>query len=193
MNGSIFSAAFFAICWMASANAGDLVFKTIDEETHRPLSGKEPAKAVVLIFTATDCPVANYFQPTIRRIAKRYEGKGVRFFQVYPDRDTDAESAKKHAKEYEITTAQVLDPEQKLAGEAGAKKTPEAVVYNAAGEVVYRGRIDDTYAALGKKRARPTTADLKATLDAILGGKNPALKEVEAVGCFIFFEEHPPE
>ncbi len=182
--------AFFSILcvpffWALPASAFE--FEGVDGKSYRPLEGKKPAKAVVLIFTATDCPVANYFQPTIRRLAEEFGKQAVGVFQVYPDADTDKAAAKKHAREYKITTPQVLDPKQKLAELLGAEKTPEAVILDAEGEVVYRGRIDDTYAALGKKRAKPTTHDLKSALEAVLAGKKPKVKKTEAVGCYIDF------
>ena len=101
--------------------------------------------------------------------------------------DTGKKEAKKHAKEYKIATPQILDSKQKLAKELKAEMTPEAVVLNGKNEVVYRGRIDDTYAALGKKRAKPTTYDLKSAIEAVLAGKQPNVKETEAVGCYIDF------
>ena len=155
MSGVIFriSLAVALFTTALPAAADELVLKSVDGVAHRPLAkeGKEKKAAVVLIFTATDCPVANYFQPTIRRLADEFDEKGVTIFQVYPDRDTDEEAAKTHAREYKITTPQVLDPDQKLARAAKAEKTPEAVVYGADGKVAYRGRIDDTYARPRKK------------------------------------------
>ncbi|MEM0896496.1 MAG: redoxin domain-containing protein [Verrucomicrobiota bacterium] len=177
----------------ATSRGGEAVLElqSTDGKRHKFFSedGGEAAKAVVLIFTATDCPVANYFQPTIRRLEETFASQGVRFFQVYPDRDTTVEAAKKHAEDYGIQTPQVLDPKQKIADQAEAMKTPEAVVYTADGKKIYLGRIDDTYASLGKKRPNPKTHDLHEAIGRALSGAATELVETEAVGCFIFFED----
>ncbi|MEM9479985.1 MAG: redoxin domain-containing protein [Verrucomicrobiota bacterium] len=183
------AAFFFVIGGVSIGEETEWKFECVDGESHELFAEGEAAKVTVLIFTATDCPVANYFQPTIRRLHEAFAEKGVVFFQVYPDRDTDQESAKDHAKDYEITTTQVLDPSQSLAKRAGATKTPEAVVFNADGKAVYRGRIDDTYADLGKKRPKPKSHDLNDAIKVALSGKSSELVETEAVGCFIYFED----
>ena len=72
-----------------------------------------------------------------------------------------------------------------LVARAGVEVTPEAAVFSPAGAVVYRGRINDLFAALGKKRAEPTTHDLRAALDAVVAGKAPPVATTPAIGCFI--------
>ena len=63
--------------------------------------------------------------------------------------------------------------------------TPEAVVFGKSGEILYRGRIDDNYAAFGKKRALATHHDLANALDAIAAGRPIKQKETKAIGCLI--------
>ena len=53
------------------------------------------------------------------------------------------------------------------------------------GDVLYRGRIDNLYAALGQKRPRATTRDLREALDAILAGQPVPHATNQAVGCLI--------
>ena len=61
--------------------------------------------------------------------------------------------------------------------------TPEAFVLNAEGRLVYRGRIDDLYADLGKKRIEATQHELADAIAAVLDGKSPAKSQAEPVGC----------
>ena len=51
------------------------------------------------------------------------------------------------------------------------------------GMVVYRGRIDDTYALDGKRRDRPSTRDLRDVLDAISRRQDAAPIVRPAFGC----------
>jgi hypothetical protein len=76
------------------------------------------------------------------------------------------------------------DPDHALVKRAGVTVTPEAAVYSG-GRLVYRGRIDDRYAALGKARPEPTRRDLAAALEAALAGRPAPAKITRAVGCTI--------
>jgi hypothetical protein len=79
----------------------------------------------------------------------------------------------------------LLDPQHRLVQRLKATVTPEAVVVGKKGELLYRGRIDDGYVALGKKRAAVTEHDLDAALEAIAAGKPVKKTETKAVGCLI--------
>ena len=50
--------------------------------------------------------------------------------------------------------------------------SPEAAVFAADGSIKYRGRINDLYVDLGKKRNAATTHDLRDALDAVLAGSD---------------------
>jgi len=145
------------------------------------------AKATVLLFVTTDCPVANQYAPEIRRIAKKYEPKGVVFARVYADAALGTEDIAKHSKDYSYPKdfAAIHDPKQVLVRATGARVTPEAAVVNARGELVYRGRIDDRYVDFGKYRQVAEVRDLRLALDAVLAGKPIENPRTESVGCFI--------
>jgi len=49
--------------------------------------------------------------------------------------------------------------------------------------LVYRGRIDDQFAGLGKRRTVVTSHDLRDALEATLVGKPVPQPRTEAVGC----------
>jgi hypothetical protein len=138
----------------------------------------------VLVFVDPQCPIANAYAPELRRIQADFEPRGVAFALVYADPDRHEPEVRAHAAAFGHTAPLVLDPEQALAAHVGATMTPEACLL-VQGELVYRGRIDDRYFALGKQRAAPTTRDLRAALDAVLAGGRPALDWQPAIGCYI--------
>ncbi len=144
-------------------------------------------KAVVLIFVATECPISNGYAPEYKSLAADYGAKGVAVYAVYSDADVTAGIAAKHAREYGLTFPALLDADQKVAKSTGATRTPEAVLLTPAGQVVYRGRIDNKYEPNGKRRDAPTERDLRAALDALLVGKPVPAGQTKAVGCPIPF------
>ena len=151
---------------------------------HRPWSDPE-TKAVVLVFISTDCPVANYYHPTLRTLTADYRERGVQLLFVHPNPRSSLVQVQDHAKAYNITAPVLLDPTQQLVRATGATKTPQAAVIDRAGEVRYLGRIDDTYAGFGQKRPQPTRHDLREALDAVLAGRPVAIPRTDSVGCFI--------
>ena len=77
------------------------------------------------------------------------------------------------------------DPQHRLAKQSQADVTPEAAVFDANGQLVYHGRIDNWYEAFGRARSAPTTHELDDSLRAILSGKQPQVATAKPVGCYI--------
>jgi hypothetical protein len=150
-----------------------------------PPAYKHGEKASVLIFTTTDCPVANAMLPEIARIARDFSSKGAAFTLVYVDPDTTEARAREHAKTYGISIPYVLDPRHELVKRCEAERTPEACVILPDEGVAYRGRINDLFYAPGQRRRSPTTHDLREALAAVISGREVANAHQPAVGCVI--------
>jgi hypothetical protein len=151
-----------------------------------PFSAPAGIKAIVFLFTSTDCPISNRFAPEVHRLATAYAPQGVLFRLVYVNPAEDATAIREHmaAFAYAGATEAIRDSKHALAKFVGATITPEAVVY-AGGRVAYRGRIDDRYVDLGLERPAATTHDLAEALAAVLAGKPVPHPTTQAVGCYI--------
>ena len=158
--------------------------ETVKGETLEPFTDPK-TKALVAVFIATDCPVANYFQPTLRRLQEKYGPRGVAFVFFHPDPTVSRDAARKHAEEYGIVAAVALDPKFVAAKRLAAEVTPEAFVIARDGSVKYRGRVNDMYAAFGKKRRAPRNNDLDDAIGAVLDGKTISSPKTKPIGCYI--------
>jgi hypothetical protein len=144
------------------------------------------ARASVLFFVCTDCPVSNSYAPEIQRICNDYASKGVTCWLVYEDVDARIDAVRRHLEEYGYKgIAAVIDTQRNISNRAKATVTPEAVIVDHRGELRYRGRIDNFYAALGKPRREATEHDVRDALDAVLAGRPVAHLETKAWGCYI--------
>jgi peroxiredoxin len=141
------------------------------------------ARAVALFFIATECPISNRYAPEINRIVADYAKRGVAFYGVYSDPDVGAEVARRHARDYGFDFPVLLDPAQTLANQTGATLTPTAAILSPAGELLYRGRIDNRYLDFGKYRDAGVKPDLRLALDAVIAGKLVAEKYTKSIGC----------
>src|SRR5579871_893265 len=160
----------FAACALAAP--GGIQFSLPDAQgvTHTAVEVQRH-KATVLLFVATECPNSNTYAPLLARLDREYSARGVLFLAVYSDPDDSPSRVLKHDAEYQIPYAALLDPHQTLARQTGARSTPEAVILSPAGEVLYRGRVDDRFVDFGKTRLHATEDDLKQALDQVLAGQ----------------------
>ena len=142
--------------------------------------------ANVLFFISSDCPISNSYAPTIQRICAGLEDKGVHCMLLYEDIGIDQRAATKHLDEYSYRgIPAAIDADRRIATYAKATITPEAVVIDRKGEIRYRGRINNFYAALGKPRQQVTQHDLVDALNAVINGKPVPNPETQALGCYI--------
>jgi len=146
-------------------------------------------RGLVLVFINTDCPIANSYHPTLRRLREEFADARFDFAMLHADADLELDSARKHKSEYKINWPVVLDPGNKLAQRVSAKVTPEAIVIDAKGQILYRGRIDDLHQSYGRKRPEPSTNDLQVALKAISQDKSVLTPETKPVGCVIRYAD----
>lgn len=138
---------------------------------------------VAFVFVGIECPISNRCQPELGALGKELGPRGVRFIQVYPFPDENAERIRAHRAEYGITAAACRDPRHVLASVLGAHRTPEVVVLARDGRKIYQGRVNDQYPALGVAKPEPTRHDLAEALRDHLAGGSAAAKTSPAVGC----------
>src|SRR5436190_2520941 len=135
-------------------------------------------KYVVLEWFNPECPFVkkHYGTGNMQKLQQEYTGKGVVWLTIDSNApgtegNLSAEQAQKVMDSWKThQTALLLDPESKVARSYGAKNTPNMVVINPDGKIVYEGAIDS--------KATPNPADIptstnyvKAALDQSLAGK----------------------
>jgi hypothetical protein len=178
-------------CWSASnppkgglraaANEGplDLYGKLVN------VFAQSNAVATVMIFVGSECPISNRYAPEIRRLHEKFITRGVRFWVVYSDPDTTAETIRRHVADFNLAGEPLRDPHHVLVRKAKATVTPECAVFTASARLAYHGRIDDRVADFGKERPVPTQHDLQEALESVIAGKKPRSAATPAIGCRI--------
>ncbi|HWA82110.1 MAG TPA: hypothetical protein VG820_01650, partial [Fimbriimonadaceae bacterium] len=139
---------------------------------------------VVAFFVLAGCPNAQAYAPEMNRIAKKYGPKGWRFYLAYADSFYSIDALRKSSEDFGYVFPSILGQGEILT-RAQATISPEAAVFSSSGVLLYNGRIDDRFYALGKSRLEPQVRDLRLTLDAIDAGKPAPRAHTEAVGCIL--------
>ena len=154
------------------------------------------AKAVVLFFVASDCPVSNRYFPEMERLSARFAAQAVLTRYVYANPYETAAGVGQHQAEYKAPQAEArLDTKAVLVHATGARTTPEAVLLlheGATWRVAYRGRIDDRYVHIGLERAHAEHHDLENAVTAALAHQPVLPAGGPAVGCAIVTAEGTP-
>jgi AhpC/TSA family protein len=152
----------------------------LDDKATDPLAS---ADVVALVFTATDCPVANRYAPDLARLAERWRAQGVALWLIYPD--DDATAVRAHQADYRLAALPALrDPRHALVRAAAATVTPEVAVYRRRTRI-YLGRIDDRAVGFARERPAPTTHELDDAIAAAVAGRPPPVATAPAFGCAI--------
>lgn len=140
-----------------------------------------PPKIEVMVFELSECPLANAYSSTLRRITKEFPS--ISFELVFEDEDLGFSAAIKHARSFDWNRGVRVDPKHALALRFGAKVSPEAFVV-VDGKVAYQGRIDDRYPVPSIRRSKVGVHDLENALRRCLKG-DTRFRKTQAIGCVL--------
>src|SRR5947208_3421195 len=162
-------------------------------ETYSPSQYK--GKYVVLEWFNPECPFVkkHYGSGNMQKLQQEYTSKGVVWLTIDSNAPgtegnlTSEQAAQKMADWKTHQTALLLDPEGKAGRAYGAKNTPNMVVINPEGKLIYEGAIDS--------KATPNPADIpsstnyvKVALDESLAGKPVTIANTRPYGCSVKYK-----
>jgi peroxiredoxin len=154
-----------------------------DGNTWALLDGE--ASATVVVFTCNHCPYALAWHERLMDVARDYADRGVRFLAInsndaqrYPRDSLQAMRERVAAEPWPMPY--LHDESQEVARAYGAQTTPDVFVLDGERRLRYRGAPDSDYDDPSQKAAW-----LRAALDAVLAGEDPAPAETKPIGCSI--------
>src|SRR6478752_1186128 len=141
-----------------------------------PLQPHVREAARVFVFLTGECPISTSYVPLLNRQWSGWnqENSQVMLYAIWADATTSPADVAKFAKEYEIRFPVLLDRDGELTRRFKPTHVPESFVLNSEGLVAYRGRIDNTYAELGRRRTESTENNLVDAVAAVIEGKSVA-------------------
>ena len=159
-------------------------------------AGSETAKCdslTVYVFLLDECVISQFYTPLLTEYYEEYKGQKVGFIGYFPNPASNPNRIDAFAKTYKIDFPLKQDHDKELTRKFGVTVTPEVAVWDHKSEtLLYRGRIDDSYVRVGKRKYHPQHSDLKDIIEDWLKGKSPEKTvETQAIGCFINFGGQP--
>lgn len=144
------------------------------------LTDYKAAKAIVLMFVATQCPVSNAYNERMAALERDYASRNIVFLGINSNKQESVEEIKEHAAKNGFRFPILKDHKNVVADKLGASVTPEIYVLTGSLDVLYHGRIDDS-----QREAKISARDLRTALDEILAGKPVSTPTTKAFGCTI--------
>ncbi|MYC75030.1 redoxin domain-containing protein [Candidatus Poribacteria bacterium] len=158
----------------------DFTLKDADGTSHALYKLSEEKAATVVLFLATQCPIATDYAERIVVLVKSYDEKRVRFIGINSNKQEKIKEIAEYSEKYGFKFPVLKDPENKIADYFGARRTPEVFLLDTERVLRYAGAIDNSPKV-------PTKHYLQDALDLVISGKDipKSLKKTRAVGCTI--------
>ncbi|HEU6449073.1 MAG TPA: thioredoxin family protein [Verrucomicrobiae bacterium] len=144
-------------------------------------------KPLLVMFICNHCPFVKHIRTELSKLGHDYQRRGVGIVAIssndienYPD-DSPA-CMKEEAKSAGYTFPYLFDESQAVAKSYRAACTPDFYLFDGDRKLVYRGQFDDSRPGNG---IAVTGKDLRATLDALLSGKEISQNQKPSIGCNI--------
>ncbi len=164
-------------------------FKLLNPTTGQTVSlaDHKQAPALLVVFMCNHCPFVKHVAAGLASLAKEYQAKGVAVVGInsndavkYPDDSPEKMKQEVQARGY--TFAYLFDADQAAAKAYQAACTPDFFLFDKEQKLAYRGQMDSSRPDTG---VPVTGADLRAALDALLAGREPARDQKPSIGCNI--------
>ncbi|MBK8699850.1 MAG: hypothetical protein IPN29_10065 [Saprospiraceae bacterium] len=144
----------------------------------------------VYFFMLEDCVICQSYTPLIQTLHENY-GQHADFHLIFPNQRSKGKGIRDFMDKYGLALPYKTDHYKNLCKKWDVKVTPEVVIVNEkTGFVYYKGRIDDGYVRVGRKKTIPSQNDLEAMLICLSNGLNCEPKQTTAIGCYINLSEN---
>jgi hypothetical protein len=145
------------------------------------------ARGVLVAFICNHCPYVVHLRKELVRVAQDAQTRGIAVVAI---NSNDADSYPQDgpgpmgrlARDEKWGFPFLFDATQDVARAFRAECTPDLYLFDAEGKLAYRGQFDDSRPSNGKP---VTGSDLRAAIDAVLGGKKPSTLQKPSIGCNI--------
>lgn len=160
--------------------------------TIHSLEQNDNRRVRAFVFVSTECPISNGYIKTLNEIRAMIakSGKEAELFGVVSDPMVTRTQALKHFAEFNVEFPILFDSSGLLAQVLKPSHIPEAFVLDRDGKLAYRGAIDNSWEAIGRRRLKAEKEFLADTIKLASNGKLVVVAETKPVGCLF---EMPPK
>ena len=154
-------------------------------------TGASTDSLTVYIFLEDECLISQYYTTELSRLYEEFGKKHVGFVGYFPSSTTSPEDIAAFGDQFKLDFTLLPDHDFTWTRKFDVTITPEvAVLDHRTDRMIYKGRIDDSYVRVGKRKLHPQKHDLEDIIKAWQLNQTPGtLVQTEAIGCFITFTQ----
>ncbi|MEM1124481.1 MAG: hypothetical protein AAGJ18_28850 [Bacteroidota bacterium] len=140
----------------------------------------------VYVFLHESCRISQYYTPALKQLHEKYASDHLHFVGLFPNFSSKPPKMEAFKQKYALPFVMKTDYYHTQKEKLGASVTPELVVFDESNnQIRYRGRIDDSYVRVGRRKQVTTTSELRDVLQAIVTEQPITVENTTAIGCFI--------
>ncbi len=174
---------------MAPLGAKLPAFQLPDVVTGAPIDATQAmgARGLLVLFLCNHCPYVVHVRPALVPLANELVDRGLGVVAINSNSErTHPQDGPRHMKELAASEKWrfpfLFDATQDVARAFGAACTPDLFLYDAAGVLVWRGRMDGSRPGSG---VPSTGAELRAACEALIDGRAVPTEQHASLGCGI--------
>lgn len=141
-------------------------------------------RLVLFVFLGCECPLVRLYADRLEELARRFAEQGVAVVGINSNAQDPPTKIARFVRETGVTFPILKDPQSRIADDFGATRTPEAFLVSSAGQVLYRGRIDDQF-GVGYRRPSIDNAYVEDAIVNALAEKPVSTFKTDPMGCLI--------
>lgn len=179
----------FAVQGQVTDNDFDLArikkFPLVEHDKSRPLAKDIFKPLNLFVFLSPECPLCKNYTAVLNKIRKDFPADSFVIIGIVSGKAYSSEEVNSFKKEFSVDFQLFIDPVKKLTNYLEATITPEVVLINEKGKLIYRGAIDDWVTELGKNKIRPEKEYLRSAVTQYINHQPIAIKKTKPKGCYI--------
>lgn len=141
-------------------------------------------------FFIPDCPVCKSEFQKVMALKEKYQKKGLTIKPIYSEPFPDLSDVKKTLINYGFDIPFICDSTLQIARTYKIETTPQFILTDSSGTILYSGALDDYYYSLGQHKKLATENYLEKAINCALANKDIELKYVKPIGCKINYPEN---
>jgi peroxiredoxin len=176
----------------------DFKLPAVDGREYSPADFAK-ASVLVVVFTCDHCPTAQAYEGRLKKLVSDFSPRGVAFLAInpnhadavrldemaYTDLGDTFDEMKVRAAHRGFNFPYADDgPTQATVAKFGPAATPHVFIFDHDRHLRFQGRIDDS-----EREDLATHHDTRDAIEALLAGREPAIKQTKVFGCSIKWAE----
>lgn len=144
----------------------------------------EKSPLTLIVFLSPECPLCKNYSLVLNNLYKKFKDT-IQIVGVVPGKAYTSNEIQQFVTDYNVSFPTWIDSQKELSFYLKATITPEVVLIDKTGKLIYRGAIDDWVEELGQKKIKAEQHYLENAIIQYLQNKVIQIKQTRPIGCMI--------